>query len=157
MAVVLAAVLAGLTIGLMAGLETDLFHQSISTARSVDSACVKSSAMGGEVGRCPRTSAEKRSEDTKGIASGPRNVKNPDVSTAEILRLQPTFISRADALNRLADPTSLVVVGTTLAGLGLVLRRLQRRRATMGSHQPEQSHASQFARAPGSPPSKGPR
>jgi hypothetical protein len=132
---VLVVLAVALTIGLMVpGSELDLNRQSIivPTQSTVGFACVKNGATtGGELGRCSWISAGTVFEVGRGIVpAGPR------VSTADIVRVQSTFISSCggctDVLNRLADPTSLLLVGTTLAGLGVVLRKLRRRRAIGG-------------------------
>jgi hypothetical protein len=124
-------VLVALALALALGLtvpssELDLSHPIVvPTQSTVRSACVKNGAItGGELGRCSRISTRTAFEVGRGIVpAGPR------VSTADIVR---SCGGCTDVLNRLVDPTSLLLVGTTLAGLGVVLRRLRQRRAIGG-------------------------
>jgi hypothetical protein len=61
--------------------------------------------------------------------AGSGTVRARPVSMADVIRVESSLCSGCtDALNRPADPTSLLLVGTVLAGLGLVLRWLRRRR-----------------------------
>ncbi len=69
------------------------------------------------------------------VRTGPSGHKS-GVSMADVVRVESTARTGcsgcANALTVLVDPTSLLLVGTTLAGLGVVLRRLWQRRAIGG-------------------------